>query len=189
MSLENEIVDYLANEKDIKHWVILKGEYRYKSIIEFLKKKNIDCTWANITRYIKYDKRILINSFKYLVFLEEMYKSFVLNNKHYKEKNVLSWHFEMAFSKYLELNNIGYEGIDLISMKNEKESINKYRNAVVHNQILVDKQFKGKSLEEVLKIFVKILPKSYRLGFIKDINDCSKNLIEDKWHIVLSSED
>ena len=74
MKLENEIIDYDENKKDILHWTKLKGEYRYFSIIEFLKGKNIKCTWNNVTNYIKYDKRILINSFKYIVFIEKLYK-------------------------------------------------------------------------------------------------------------------
>ena len=41
MKLENEIIDYYENKEDILHWTKLKGEYRYFSIIEFLKGKNI----------------------------------------------------------------------------------------------------------------------------------------------------
>lgn len=189
MSLENEIVDYKKHQLDIEHWVTLKGEYRYKSIIGFLRANNIDCTWDNVTYYIKYDKRLLINSFKYVVFLEEMYKSFILNTNQFNSKEVLRWHFEKTLHEYLRLNNNGYDGIDLLLMKNEKESINRFRNAISHNQILIGQTFKGKSLEEVLQIFVKILPKSYRKGFISDINSCSKGLIEDKWHITLSLEE
>ena len=66
MSIENQIVDYKDNIEDIEHWVTLKGEFRYETIIAFLKEKGIECTWKNVTNYIKYDKRILVNSFKYL---------------------------------------------------------------------------------------------------------------------------
>lgn len=48
MKLENEIIDYYENKEDILHWAKLKGEYRYFSIIEFLKGKNIKCTWNMI---------------------------------------------------------------------------------------------------------------------------------------------
>ena len=53
MLLENEIIDYDANKDDIIHWTTLKGEYRYLIIIEFLKSKNIECNWKNVTYYIK----------------------------------------------------------------------------------------------------------------------------------------
>ena len=52
MSLENEIIDYCKNKNEIEHWVLLKGEYRYKRIITFLIENNIECTWENITYYI-----------------------------------------------------------------------------------------------------------------------------------------
>ena len=87
--LEEKIIDYKEHEEEILHWVNLKGEYRYLTIIEFLKKKNIECTWNNVTYYIKYDKRILINSFKYIVFLEELYKSFIKKHKTINQGNLI----------------------------------------------------------------------------------------------------
>ena len=60
MPIEKDIVDYKDNESDINHWLLLKGEYRYVTIIDFLKNKNIECTWQNVTYYIKYDKRLFI---------------------------------------------------------------------------------------------------------------------------------
>lgn len=55
--LEEKIIDYKEYVQEILHWVNLKGEYRYLTIIEFLKKKNIECTWNNVTYYIKYEKK------------------------------------------------------------------------------------------------------------------------------------
>lgn len=91
--LEEKIIDYKEYVQEILHWVNLKGEYRYLTIIEFLKKKNIECTWNNVTYYIKYDKRILINSFKYIVFLEELYKSFIKKHKIINQGNLLRFEF------------------------------------------------------------------------------------------------
>lgn len=184
MSLKDKIVDYAANKKDVEHWVALKGEYRYETIISFLKSQNIECSWDNITRYIKYDKRILINSFKYIVFLEEMYKSFVY--KYNPKLKGSKMYFQKAYYEYLMLGEKAvFDGVDLNLMKNYKESINAYRNKVVHNNILINQKFNGFSLEEVLHQFADILPKSYRDGFISDINNCSKGLLEDQWHIKL----
>ena len=58
MNFEKEIIDYEENKVDIEHWMLLKGTFRYKKIIEFLKSQNITRSWKNITNYIKYDKRI-----------------------------------------------------------------------------------------------------------------------------------
>ena len=184
MSLEDKIVDYKDNFNDIEHWVALKGEFRYGSIIDFLKSKNIECNWKNITYYIKYDKRILINSFKYIVFLEEMYKSFI--SKYNKNNKIQNMPFQQAYYEYLSLGEKAtYDSVDLNVMNDYKKPINSFRNKVVHNCILLNQKFVGLSLEEVLEKFVKILPESYRNGFIRDINSCSKGLLEDYWHIEL----
>lgn len=184
MSLEDKIVDYAINKADVEHRVSLKGEYRYEAIISFLESQNIECTWKNVTYYIKYDKRILINSFKYIVFLEEMYKSFI-----YKFNSKLKgskMNFQQAYYEYIKLGEKAiFDGVDLNLMKNYKKSIKDYRNKVVHNNILINQKFNGFSLEEVLHQFVEILPNSYREGFVKDINSCSKGLFEDQWHIEL----
>lgn len=184
MSLEDKIVDYATNKKDLEHWVALKGEYRYEAIISFLESQNIECTWKNVTYYIKYDKRILINSFKYIVFLEEMYKSFVY--KYNSKLNGSKMNFQQAYFEYLILGEKAvFDGVDLNLMKKYKKSINDYRNKVVHNNILINQKFNGVSLEEVLHQFADILPKSYRDGFVRDINNCSKGLLEEQWHIDL----
>ena len=190
MSLENDIVDYETNKEDIEHWTLLKGEYRYKEIIKFLNSYNIENSWENISNYIRYDKRLLVNSFKYIVVLEELYKSFVVRIKGRKNTKVLSSYFQNAYNEFLSLKqSINYDDIDLETMEANKEVINSFRNKVVHNKILINRTFDGKTLQKTLEIFIRILPASYRRGFIKDINACAKGLVEDKWHVVLSAEE
>ena len=177
MSIEKQIVDYKDKVEDIEHWVTLKGEFRYEAIIAFLKEKGIERTWKNVTNYIKYDKRSLINSFKYLVVLEEMYKSFVYRDK--PNNKVINYPFSKAYHEFLSLGEAArYDGIDLEIMKAKGKTLNVFRNRVVHNNILIKQKFDGLSLEEVLRLFVEVLPKSYRDGFIKDINDCSNSLLQ-----------
>ena len=184
MSIEKQIVDYKDKVEDIEHWVTLKGEFRYEAIIAFLKEKGIERTWKNVTNYIKYDKRILVNSFKYLVVLEEMYKSFIY--KYGVKKGVQKLSFRKTCDRYILLGeSANYDEINLRIIEENKESIIEFRNKVVHNNILINRNYEGRSLEEILKLFVEVLPKSYRDGFIKDINDCSKGLVEESWHIIL----
>ena len=189
MLLENEIIDYDANKDDIIHWTTLKGEYRYLIIIEFLKSKNIECNWKNVTYYIKYDKRLLINSFKYIVFLEELYKSFIIKNKEVNQRQLIRYEFSKALEEYLSLGEkANYEEIDIELLNNEKETIIDFRNKVVHNKILLNSKYSGqKSLENILRLFVKILPKSYRDGFVKDINSSAKGILDKSWHIELTN--
>jgi hypothetical protein len=78
--LEEKINDYKEFEQEIIHWVNIKGEYRYNVIIEFLKKVKIDCSWKNITNYVKYDKRILINSFKYIFVVYIFHTHIIVKN-------------------------------------------------------------------------------------------------------------
>ena len=175
--LEEKIIDYKEHEQEILHWVNLKGEYRYLTIIEFLKKKNV-------TYYIKYDKRILINSFKYIVFLEELYKSLIKKHKTINQGNLLRFEFGRALEEYLSIGDAAnYDDIDLQLLLKEKKTITEFRNSVVHNKILLNHLYNGKTLEEVLNIFIKILPKSYRTGYIKDMNSCSKGITDISWHI------
>ena len=70
--------------------------------------------------------------------------------------------------------------IECKASTNYHESINKnkYADYAVDGALLY-----GKTLEEVLNIFVKILPKSYRAGYIHDMNSCSKGITDTTWHI------
>ncbi len=186
MSLENEIIDYQNNKDEILHWSNLKGEYRYHSVIRFLRKNSIDCSWDNITYYIKYDKRILINAFKYIVFLEELFKSFIIQNLSIKQSVLINYKFSKALEMYLSIGEkANYDGIDLETLNKEKDTIITLRNRVVHNKILLDRIYNKHSLGEALQIFSKILPISYRTGYIKDINSCAKGIVDSLWHITL----
>ena len=95
----------------------------------------------------------------------------------------------MTLDKYLSLKDkANYDDIDLELLKKEKRTINAYRNQVVHNKIILCDKYEGKTLEETLKMFIRILPISYKNGFIEDINKCYKNLVETLWHIELSND-
>lgn len=189
MLLENEIIDYVTNKNDIIHWTTLKGEYRYLIVIGFLKSKNILCNWENVTYYIKYDKRLLINSFKYIIILEELFKSFIVRNKKVTSGKVKNFGFRTSVDEFLSLGDkANYDGIDLELLKVEKNKIIEFRNKVVHNKILLNSKDTGEnSLENIFKIFVRILPMSYRDGFINDINSSAKGILDKSWHIELNN--
>lgn len=187
MQFENVIIDYNKNKEDIEHWFFLKGELRYEKIISFLKEKNIECTWINVTYYIKYDKRILINSFKYLVFLEEFFKSVIYSEN--KDAKVMNLEFRKTLDQYLSLDNkCAFDNMNIELLSSKKESLITFRNCVVHNKVLLNRTFKGVNLEEILKIVLEILPHSYREGYIKDINSCAKGITDNLWHIKLYTD-
>lgn len=185
MALKDLITDYEENKDDIIKWTTLKGEYRYKKLIEFLKSNKIPLEWKNITNYMKYDKRILYNSFKYIIVLEELFKSMIAKNSLYREEDLLTMDFKTALEKLLSLNKkVEFDGIDYDLLKKEKGVINSFRNAVAHNKMLLNRKYRGpeeynnhipgKTLVEVLDIYKRIIPESYRTGFCNDIYN-SKN--------------
>lgn len=121
MALKDLITDYEENKDNIIKWTTLKGEYRYKKLIEFLKSNKIPLEWKNITNYMKYDKRILYNSFKYIVVLEELFKSMIAKNSLYREEDLLTMDFKTALEKLLSLNKkVEFDGIDYDLLKKEK---------------------------------------------------------------------
>ena len=62
---------------------------------------------------MKYDKRILYNSFKYIVVLEELFKSMIAKNSLYREEDLLTMDFKTALEKLLSLNKkVEFDGID-----------------------------------------------------------------------------
>ena len=194
MVLKDLIVDYDENEQDIIKWTTLKGTYRYIKMIKFMKKNKLSLDWQNVTNYMKYDKRILYNSFKYIVVLEELFKSMIAKNSSYKEEELLTMDFKTALSKLLSLNKkIEFDGINFDLLKKEQGAINSFRNAVAHNKMLLDRKYRGpeefknhipgKTLQEVLEIYKQIIPKSYRNGFVYDIHNSKKNLkIDDNFY-------
>ena len=186
MSIIDEIVDYKENEENIKHWTALKGEFRYGRIIDFMKKNNVPRAWKNVTNYVKYDKRILINTFKYIVFLEEYYKSMIYKYKRVNADKLIEMQFRPTVNMYLSIGKkANFDKMNLSLLKNNKETVIQLRNSVVHNKILLDGTFDKNDLKTGLNFLEKILPESYREGFKKDINSCTKGLVEEYWHIEL----
>lgn len=177
MSLESKIIDYKDNEEDIKHWILLKGEFRYEVIIDILINNKIPTTWENVTKCVKYDKRLLINIFKYIVFLEEYFKSMIFKYKTIEKERLLKYEFSTTLNEFIKLDNAEiYDDMNYGLLKSEKDQIIDFRNSVVHNKILIGQSFKGYSLNRMIDIYTQILPKSYRDGFISDIKKCDKDL-------------
>ncbi len=177
MFLENKIIDYTENEEDIKHWITLKGEYRYLIIIDVMKKYGITTTWENVTNIVKYDKRLLINIFKYIVFLEEYIKSIIFRYNKTEKDKILKYEFRKALNEFIAIPNIQlYDNMNIELMKVNSERIIQFRNSVVHNKILVGQLFEKQPLKSMIDIYSRILPESYRKGFKKDIIDCDKDL-------------
>ena len=146
--------------------------------------------------------KISSSKVKYIIVLEELYKACVKrcckNNKcdklvggdkHRKRKRK-PWNFEDAYRKFYSLGaEAAYDGVNLEAMKANQKSFNIYRNKAVHSNGLIWREYKDLSLEDILKVFIEILPESYRKGFIRDINACARDLKVEQWHIELPASE
>ena len=86
-------------------------------------------------------------------------------------------------------DKVNFENMDLDLLNTENLTIVQFRNSVCHNKILLDMKYNKKDLEKTLFIILRVLPESYRKGFAKDINGCSKGLVDNLYHIELEYED
>lgn len=187
MSLVKKIIDFESNKDSIEHWTTLKGDYRYDKIISFMEGNGVLLSWNNVTDYLKYDKRLLYNCFKYVVILEEFFKSIISKKCNFSYEDILKMEFSSAIDTFLNIKDfVGYDDMDLETLRKCKGSFIDLRNSVVHNKILLDRRFRskideknnveGKTLKETLEIYRKVLPKTYRDGFVSDIRKCSDGL-------------
>ena len=185
MQIEKEIIDYQDHKKEIDKWVSLKGEKKYLEFIKMFKEKDITITWKKLDDTFRYDKRLLINLFKYLSFFEDYLRAIVWNYSSltYKklEKSFLIDVIEEAINT---IGTLSIKGFDLELLKINKDYINYLRNRVSHNKIIIDSEYNGKGYKELIKIFGETLPGDYQKGFTNDINSCSNVLVLDEKLVV-----
>lgn len=80
MFKKEEIIDYNEHSLEIERWVELKGEQKYLEFIKLLKDNRINVKWDVLKDTYRYDKRLLINIFKYLSFYEEFLRAQLWNS-------------------------------------------------------------------------------------------------------------
>ena len=177
MSYKEEIIDYEKYRDDIDHWISIKGEQKYMQFINLFKKNNIPVTWNELDDTCKYDKRLLVNLFKYLSFFEEFLRAQIWNysNISYKrlEKDVL----RTIITRLINLeNNKNIKGFSIECLNENKEYVIYLRNNVSHNKIILESKKKEYDIKKILEAFKNTLPQAYQKGFKTDINNCSKDL-------------
>lgn len=185
MTIQEKIIDYSSHSEEIDHWLNLKGEKKYFQIATILERHQIPITWKNISDAYRYDKRLLINCFKYLSFYEEFLRAKIWNNINieYEELEKLSLAKIMERIIQSDDQKIKQE-IDIEILNNNRNLINHLRNCVSHNKIILNTIKDGNNIRDILIAFNDCLPIDYRTGFSKDINQCVKNLYLDKKLII-----
>lgn len=177
MQIEKEIVDYQDNKKEIDKWVSLKGEKKYLEFMKVFKEKDIPFTWKKLDDTFRYDKRLLINLFKYLSFFEDYLRAIVWNYSNKTYKKIEDSYLKEAIDEVLSIaDSLDIKGFDINKLKENKPYINELRNRVSHNKIIINSHEDGKDYKYMINAFGKTLPINYQAGFIKDINNCLNKL-------------
>lgn len=187
MQIEKEIIDYQEHKSEIEEWISLKGERKYLEFVKLFRKKHIEVTWKKLDDAFRYDKRLLINLFKYLSFFEDYLRAIVWNYSSLTYKKLEKSFLIDVIEEVINTTGIlSIKGFDLELLKINKDYINYLRNRVSHNKIIIDSEYNGKGYKELIKIFGETLPGDYQKGFTKDINSCTKGLdVDEKLTVAL----
>lgn len=173
MSAKEKIIDYNEYYAEIEIWLALKGEMKYLRYAKLLTKNDIPIKWEFLRDTSRYDKRLLVNVFKYLSFFEEFLRAQIwnINKPSYKkvEKSFLS---EVIDEILTIKDKIDFSGFSIAALEQNNDKINYLRNRVAHNKIILESEKDGASLKDILNAFKECLPESYQQGFASDINKC-----------------
>ncbi|MDR1748870.1 MAG: hypothetical protein LBR47_07405 [Spirochaetaceae bacterium] len=175
MNIRAEIVDYEQDKDEIEKWLRVKGEDKYFRFLTIVKNEGMTALWKNISDLYRYDKRILINCFRYFSFLEEFLRAVILNNdkRHTYEK--LNEERTCFFDI---LNIISQLPIEILStyfntsdIKNKLISVQLLRNKIAHNHIIIQSEYK-----KYISDFYYVLPSDYHENFKECIIQCANDL-------------
>lgn len=174
MDIRNRITDYHQNIDEIEKWLKIKGETKYSQFADILDSWNEPVLWERLSNLYRYDKRLLVNIFRYMSFYEEFLRAIIWNNCPQKT-------YEDLKNKYLKDVIIEVLKIDSISdelwfynLNKNKDYVNRLRNDVSHNKIILQTNLDDKNYLEIIRMFSDVLPSDYKVNFIKEIEDCKK---------------
>lgn len=177
MSAAKEIMDYDKHKKEIDHWFALKGETKYLEFVNLLKEHDEEVYWEKVRDTYKYDKRLLVNIFKYLSFFEEFLRAQVWNISEQTYKVIEEKFLREIIQAVVELKDeIEYQEFSVENLEKNKNQINHLRNRVSHNKIILTCKCEGSDIKTILINLKNTLPQSYKQGFTSSINSCVLNL-------------
>lgn len=177
MSAKELINDYDAHCTEIEKWIALKGEVKYLRFVTLLSTNKITVEWCVLRDLYRYDKRLLINLFKYLSFFEEFLRAQIWNISQANYKKLENSYLADAIDEIIKNKNlITTVGFSIDTLEKNQGIINYLRNRVSHNKIILESKKNGFTIKDLLVAFKETLPESYQLGFINDINKCASTL-------------
>ncbi len=176
VELKERIADYDVNKEEVDKWLNLKGIAKYEKFADILDKNNIEINWKNLDDLVRYDKRLLINIFKYLSFYEDYLRALIWNIDKASYNKLERFYLNDVIEEVLKNEHLLNTKMDFDNLKMGKDAINNLRNRVSHSKIMLKFNLNNLGLKEALVYLKDVLPKNYQYGFIKDINNCVKRL-------------
>lgn len=177
MSAKEIIIDYEEHSNEIEKWLALKGETKYMRFVTLLQTNNVSVEWEVLRDTYRYDKRLLVNLFKYFSFFEEFLRAQIWNVSQTSYKKLESAYLADAIDEVINLKSqIQYNGFSVDTLITNKDLINYLRNRVSHNKIILESAKDEFMVRDLLFAFKNTLPDNYRMGFYLDINNCGHGL-------------
>ncbi|MDE5581785.1 MAG: hypothetical protein K2I95_10260 [Treponemataceae bacterium] len=185
MSAREKIIDYSEHSEEIEKWIALKGEIKYLRFAELLNKNGVPVKWETLKDTYRYDKRLLVNVFKYLSFFEEFLRAQIWNIDKESYEKIEKYGLLEVINEIISIKDkINYEGFSMTALEQSKEKINYLRNCVAHNKIILETEKDNAHIKDILNAFKNCLPESYQQNFSKAIKKCAYGLnIPDKLKI------
>lgn len=157
--LKDRIIDYDANKEEADRWLNLKGIAKYEQFADILDENNIEITWKNIDDLVRYDKRLLINIFKYLSFCEDYLRALIWNINKASYNKLERGYLNDVIEEVLENESLLTTKIDFDSLKSGRDAINSLRNRVSHNKIMLNFNSNSLDLKASINSFEKFITK------------------------------
>lgn len=188
-------------KKRANYYIEVKGLYVHILIRDLLLNYGIEgVSYKEIATVYRYDKRIRKILFKYIAYLEEYFRAFILNNYKSMEKqnfwlqavdqnNVVESIEKLTFKKLIEqLKNFPNNSIILPKsghLVNNLSALVIFRNAVYHNRFLLlylgfekcynnENNISSASLRSNLLNLAEFLPSAVKNNFLKDVAGCKE---------------
>ena len=181
MSAKEVIQDYGEHSEEIEKWLELKGETKYMRFVGILQKQNEPIMWTALRDTYRYDKRLLVNLFKYLSFLEEFLRALVWNFKKDDYDRLEKTYLRLVIDEVIA-NNISPLNVEFSveALNRNKDLVNYLRNRVSHNKIILESKKGEHGVKDIIQSVKQVLPTNYQAGFASDINNCITGLCVPK---------
>lgn len=188
MSAQEKIIDYYEHSDEIEKWLALKGETKYLRFAKLLTKNNIPVRWVTLKDTYRYDKRLLVNIFKYLSFFEEFLRAQIWNISKSSYQRVEDCLLREVIEEVITIKDkISYNEFSIDALVQNKGLVNYLRNRVAHNKIILESKKSGANINNIIIAFKNCLPESYQQNFATAINNCVFGLnVPDELKITLS---